>query len=212
MDDERVYQEEKKPSLVGKVLRWIVYVLMIFILSILFLRLFSTCEPGSAKKLYLDHGADQLRSEMKKDFKLYQISVLDFITSDGFYHISYAYYLESTNQLQLTVRNKQNNLPDPKAAEPLDYELSSQSDSVSKGVYVNTEYRFNYRFDTIIFDNVYIDMESSAETEEDSASSTGVILEILSSDPRESLGHLTVYTKYVALKPKNIMNMKIIKR
>lgn len=208
MNDENVYYEEKKPSFAGIVLRRTVYGLMILILGILALRLFSTREPGSVKKLYLDSSAEKLKSELKKDFKFYQVNVLDFITSDGLYHISYVYYLESSNQLQLTVRNKQDNLADPKATEPLDYELSSQSGSISKGIYVNTEYRFNYRFDTIVFDNVYIGIEE----DEEAAGSTGVTLEIFAGNPRESLGHLTVYDKNVMLKPKRIMSMKTIKR
>ena len=107
-DDNYGYGDPvKKKSMFPKILKWTIYLTCLLILVIVVYRLISTGTPKE-----LDHyiirspKIEDAYKNLKNDFKIYEIEVRSAFAMGDAMFIEKVYYLESAENLQITVRCK----------------------------------------------------------------------------------------------------------
>ena len=111
-DNDNYYgSEKKKPSIVGRILKWSVYLLIAFIYVVFMIRIFMSCEPSESKILLFDDDTINAFYEMgEEDFVLYDIRPRNNFGDGDAFFLNNVVYLESSEQLQFTLRYKKNRL------------------------------------------------------------------------------------------------------
>ncbi len=92
----------------------------------------------------------------------YNLDYMEYLTMDGFFHVNNVRYIESTNQLEVTIRYNDSTVEsfsryagsEPKC-EPFVFELCDGDGNVIAGEYsfvADSRYMYNYR--RLLFDNI----------------------------------------------------------
>lgn len=109
-DREVIHDDEgNKKSGAGRIIRWIIYSVCIFLITIVIFRVISTGTPGELQNYIIkSESVEKAYSEFKDELLIYKISMRNtFAVGDAFY-IDSVYYIEDAENLQLTLRFKTN--------------------------------------------------------------------------------------------------------
>jgi len=183
--DENEYNEQsgydqktKKPSPVAKSLRWTVYIVCIFFIGIFAIRLFGTSHPGELKNYIIPNEKIKASyAELENDFKIHQLQIRDVFTLGDALFASNVYYLESADNLQLTIRCKNSSLNElnerynTDIEKPFGYYLKIYNDFTNNQndyiiITASNEEMFGkpsdrYSYIIVNFDGVEIDVDSA---------------------------------------------------
>ena len=103
--------EKKKPNILGKIAKWSVYLLIAFIYGVFMIKIFTSCDPSESKILLFDDDAITVYHSIgEENFVLYDIKSRDNFGDGDTFFIDNVVYLESSEQLQFTMRYKKNRL------------------------------------------------------------------------------------------------------
>ena len=180
-DNDNYYgNEKKKPSIVSRILKWSVYLLIAFIYVVFMIRIFMSCEPSESKILLFDDDTiDAFYAVGEDDFVLYDIRPRNnFGDSDTFF-LNNVVYLESSEQLEFTLRYKKNRLaPYREAYDSQEYSTVSEklltvfdftlkistaaADADAQPSFIQDYYTYQFETDKyyyhkVKFDNVKVD-------------------------------------------------------
>ena len=111
-DDNYSGDEKKKSNITKKILKWAVYLLIAFIYIFFMSKIFISCENPSESKILLfdDNSISAYYAVGEDDFVLYNIKIRDNFGDGDAFFVSNIIYLESSEQLQFTMRYKKNRL------------------------------------------------------------------------------------------------------
>lgn len=112
IDIETGTETKEKKITAFKVFKWIVYVLLVIIMAIIIMRLISINDPKDSKLILAD---DKIESDIKNlgsDFTMYTIDIRDSFDLEDAFFVNNVVYLESSQNLQLTLRCKKNRFAD----------------------------------------------------------------------------------------------------
>lgn len=97
----------------GQWFRWIVYAVCIFIVAIAVFRLISTADPKELKNYIIEsEKIEKAYTDLKEDFKIYRIDIRDSFSMGDALFVNNLYYLESVENLQITLRCKNSRFQD----------------------------------------------------------------------------------------------------
>ena len=107
MIDEEYGGEKKKNSWMFRIFKWIVYSVSLIVILITIYRFASMGIPTELKNYILASAkTEQAYAELKDDFLMYKFDILNAFGMGDAFHADSVYYLESVQNLQLTLRCK----------------------------------------------------------------------------------------------------------
>lgn len=100
------YENEnaKKGFTVGKLLKWLLIALILFVYGLFMLRICSQGEPESMKRFYWTQSSIGLYSSASDTFSVAVSTPDKNIDDDGLFSVSSVYYMPQTGEIQFTVR------------------------------------------------------------------------------------------------------------
>ena len=105
--------ETKEKKITGfKIFKWIVYILLLIILAVIIMRLISINDPKDSKLILTDSGIESDIESLGDNYTAYKIDIRDSFDLDDAFFVNNVVYLESSQNLQLTLRCKKNRFSD----------------------------------------------------------------------------------------------------
>ncbi|MHC1694211.1 MAG: hypothetical protein AB9835_02820 [Eubacteriales bacterium] len=188
MLDQGYYDREKKKQSLGWRIFFIVLIsLIVIVYLVIFLRFFQTCESGDSKIVYLSQQASQLYNADKASLKVHKLTPRNPITSDGSFYMSFIAYLESTDELQITVKYRDTILADKENTNPYTYKLYDEDGTQFPMYYTTQSERNGYYYTKLCFSELKFDFEEH----------TPIYLEILNPDG-STAAKLTLFDAYTS--------------
>ena len=219
-DRELIREENKKKSKIGRILKWTVYSVCIFIFTAVIFRLITTGAPGELQNFIVkSESVQKAYSEFKDDLKIFKIDIrVPFAVGDSLF-VNNVYYIEKAENLQLTLRLKNSRFQDLTGDAPFKAILTvfTAEEEDEDGVIYGTttvimepsgsqsfgKIADNYRYFVYSFDEVKIDYAN-----------TRIDMYIFYADdenfPNEDSA-LTRYTVFDSMTPKSKMQAKKFK-
>lgn len=160
MLDQGYYDRDKKKQPVGwRIFFIILTALIILVYAVVFLRFFQTCDSSQSKLVYLSEEAAQLYNADKDSLKVHKLSPQNPITGDGSFYMSFITYIESTNELQITVKYKDAVLRDPNNPDAFSYRLYDGNGTEFPLYYAAMDERQGYYYKRLCFSDLAFDFE-----------------------------------------------------
>jgi hypothetical protein len=97
---------EKRKFSFKKALKYILFSISAAVYIIFMARLFESCDPKIADRVYLDAQTAELFEDLTTEFPVYHCQPVSWTSEDGSIIIENIFYLEPVNKLQLTVRHR----------------------------------------------------------------------------------------------------------
>lgn len=188
MLDQGYYDRDKKKQSLGWKIFFIVLVaLIVIVYFVIFLRFFQTCDSNESKIIYLSEQSAQLYNTDKDLLKVHRLTPRNPITADGSFYMSYVTYLESTNELQITVKYRDTILADKENTNPYTYKLYDEDGTQFPMYYTTQSERNGYYYTKLCFSELKFDFEGH----------TPIHLEILNPDG-STAAKLTLFDEYTS--------------
>lgn len=178
--DEEVFplqiQENKKKSakvgqIIKKIIKSIPGAIALFVFTFLIIRvIMSEIDVGMSTRLLWDDTAKSVYYSAPSEFEVYDVSGLEYLTMDGYFHVSNVRYLEASGQLEATVRYNDSIIKtmhevydhesDPEC-EPFVFELCDKYGAViSSEYFFSAEHKMMYNYRKLSFSGVNIEWDT----------------------------------------------------
>ncbi len=161
----------KAGRIIKKIIKSIPGAIALFVFAFLIIRvIMSEIDISMSTQLLWDDTAKNVYYSAPSEFEVYDVSELEYLTMDGYFHVSNVRYLETSGQLEATVRYNDSIIKtmhevyehqqDPEK-EPFVFELCDKYGSViSSEYFFSAEHKMMYNYRKLSFSGVEIEWDT----------------------------------------------------